>query len=148
MENKRIVVYDLEPDALKAMMAMQNYADQTDLDPKLKELIKIRASQINGCAYCLDMHTEEALRLGETERRIIAVSVWHESHLFSEEERALLKFTEEVTRISDGGVSDETYNRVVKFFGEKVTAQIIMQIVVINSWNRVNVATGRQIFKP
>lgn len=142
MNNNRINIKNLEPNAYKAMLALESYGATCALDPILKELIKIRASQINGCAYCLDMHTEDALKIGETARRIFALSVWHESHLFSEEERALLQLTEEVTKISEGGVSDETYKNSIEIYGEQMTAQIIMLIVTINAWNRIAIATG------
>ena len=109
-------------------------------------MIKIRASQINGCAFCIAMHSEDALKLGESSRRIFALSAWHESHLFSEEERAVLQFTEEVTRIYEKGVSDGTYDKVINLFGEEMTAQMIILIVTINSWNRITVST-KQIYK-
>lgn len=143
---KRVSIKTVEPGAYEAMMALENYGEAVPVEPKLKELIKIRASQINGCAYCLDMHTEDALKIGENERRIFAVSVWKESHLFTEEERVVLQLTDEVTLISAHGVSDATYNRVVDIYGEKTTAQLIMLIVVINSWNRIAVTT-KQIYK-
>ncbi|MEO9022307.1 MAG: carboxymuconolactone decarboxylase family protein [Ginsengibacter sp.] len=144
---KRINIKETERNTYKAMQNMESYVKNSQIPELLRELIKIRASQINGCAYCIDMHTQESLSLGESERRIFAVSAWKESPLFSEEERAVLQMTEEVTLISKDGVSDETYNRVLKFFGERVLAQIILQIVMINSWNRVAVST-KQIFEP
>jgi AhpD family alkylhydroperoxidase len=144
--NKRISIKDLEPGAYDAMMTLENYTKNSDIDPLIKELIKTRASQINGCAYCVDMHTEDAIKLGESARRLFALAVWKESHLFSEGERAVLQLTEEVTLLSKEGVTDETYDRVVSIFGEKVTAQLIMQIVVINAWNRITVPT-RSIYK-
>lgn len=144
---KRINMYELERNTYKAMQNMESYIRNSQIPPLLRELIKIRTSQINGCAYCIDMHTEEALSLGETERRIFATSAWKESPLFSEEEKAVLQMTEEVTLISKDGLNDETYNKVLKFFGERGVAQIIMQIVMINSWNRVAVST-KQIFEP
>lgn len=143
---KRIVIKDLQPDAYKGMFVLEQYIRNAQIDPKLSELIKIRASQINGCAYCIDMHTQEALKIGETQRRIFALSAWNESPLFTEEERAVLKLTEEVTLISKQGLSNETYNAALKFYGEKVLAQIIMQVVIINSWNRLAVST-HQIFE-
>lgn len=146
MNNNRINIKALEPDAYQAMMTLENYGKACALDPMLKELIKIRASQINGCAYCLDMHTEDALKMGESSRRIFALSVWKESHLFSEEERTLLQLTEEITKISENGLTDETYKKVISTFGEQMTAQIIMLIITINSWNRIAVAT-RLIYK-
>lgn len=142
----RIDIKALEPNSYKAMLGLEQYVRNSQIDSKLRELIKIRASQINGCAYCIDMHTQEALKLGESQRRIFALSAWKESPLFTEEERAVLQLTEEVTLISKDGVSDETYNGVLKVFGENVLAQIIMQIIVINSWNRIAVAT-RQVFE-
>ncbi|MEO7043656.1 MAG: carboxymuconolactone decarboxylase family protein [Ferruginibacter sp.] len=128
------------------MLALEDYAKTTQVSPKLKELIKIRASQINKCANCIDMHTEDAVKLGESERRIYLLSAWKESHLFTDEEKAVLQLTEEVTHISADGVADETYNNVVNYFGEKITAQIIMLIVIINSWNRIAVST-KMIYK-
>lgn len=144
---KRISIHEIERNTYKAMVNMESYVRNSQIPPLLRELIKIRASQINGCAYCIDMHTEEALSIGETPRRIFAISAWRESPLFTEEERAALQLTEEITLISKEGVTEETYNRVIKFFGERGVAQIIMQIVMINSWNRVAVST-QQIFEP
>lgn len=141
----RISIKDLEPNAYKAMLGLEQYIRNTKIVPLLLELIKIRASQINGCAYCIDMHTQEALKLGETPRRIFALSAWKESPLFAEEERVVLQLTEEVTLISKDAVSDETYQKVLKIHGENGLAQIIMQIIIINSWNRIAVST-RQVF--
>ena len=141
----RISIKDLEPNAYKAMLGLEQYIRNTKIAPLLLELIKIRASQINGCAYCIDMHTQEALKLGETPRRIFALSAWKESPLFVEEERAVLQLTEEVTLISKDAVSDETYDRVLKIYGENGLAQIIMQVIIIDSWNRIAVST-RQVF--
>jgi AhpD family alkylhydroperoxidase len=129
------------------LKGVEDYTRTAELPSSLRELIKIRASQINGCAYCIDMHTEDAIEGGETPRRIFALSAWKESPLFSEEERAVLQLTEEVTRISNHGVSDETYNTVLKYYSENQLAQILMQIVVINSWNRIAVSTN-QIYEP
>lgn len=142
---KRRAIKDVEPEAYKAMRTLETYTQSTPIDPKLRELIKIRASQINGCAFCIDMHTQEAIARGESARRIFALSAWKESPLFTEEERAVLQLTEEVTLISEDGVADDTYDKIVQFFGEHGVAQLIMQIVVINSWNRITVST-KQIF--
>lgn len=143
---KRISIKELEPDAYKAMLELENYTKTIQIPSLLKQLIKIRASQINCCAYCIDMHTEHALEEGESARRIFALSAWTESHLFSDEERAVLKLTEEVTLISLHGVKEDTYKNVIHFYGEKILAQLIMQIIVINAWNRIAVAT-KMIFK-
>ncbi len=146
MNNKRINIKDIEPSAYQAMLTLEEYGKTCELDPLLKELIKMRASQINGCAYCLEMHTEDAMKIGETTRRIFALPVWRESHLFSEKERILLQLTEEITKISEAGLSDETYEKAISSFGEKITAQIIMLIVTINAWNRIAVSS-RLIYK-
>lgn len=132
---------EVQPKAYEAMRGLENYIRSTSLDRKLCELIKIRASQLNGCAYCIDMHTEEALELGETNRRLFATAAWHESPLFTADERVALQLTEEVTHIGDEGVTDETYEAAIAAFGEEKTAQIIMQIVIINAWNRLAVST-------
>ena len=143
---KRINISQTEPNAYKGMLVLEQYTRNSQVAPLLRALIKISASQINRCAYCIDMHTREALELGETQRRLFAIAAWKESPLFTEQERSVLQLTEEVTLISKDGVSDDTYNKVVEFFGEHVLAQIIMQIVVINSWNRLAVST-QQIFE-
>lgn len=145
MQN-RIIIKDLEPKAFSAMLGMENYIRSTSLPPTLLELIKVRSSVLNGCAYCLDMHTQEALKKGETTRRLFAVAAWTESPLFTEAERVALQLTDEVTLISDGGVSDETYDAAIEHYGENGTAQIIMQIIIINSWNRIAISTN-QIFE-
>ncbi|MEO8961854.1 MAG: carboxymuconolactone decarboxylase family protein [Ginsengibacter sp.] len=144
---KRINISEIERNTYKAMVNMESYVRNSQIPQLLRELIKIRASQINGCAYFIDIHTEEALFLGETPRRIFAITAWRDSPLFTEEERAALQLTEEVTLISKEGVTDETYNRVIKFFGERGVAHIILQIVMINSWNRVAVST-QQVYEP
>jgi AhpD family alkylhydroperoxidase len=144
---KRIDIKALEPNAYKAMSGLEQYIRSSKLPPLLREMIKIRASQINGCAYCIDMHTQEALKLGENQRRIFALSAWKESPLFTEEERAVLQLTDEVTMISKDGLSNETYNKVLKFYDENELALIIMQVIIINSWNRIAISTN-QIFEP
>lgn len=141
----RISIKNLEPDAYKAMLGLEQYIRNSPISPLLLEMIKIRASQINGCAYCIDMHTQEALEIGETQRRIFALSAWKESPLFTEEERIVLQLTEEVTLISKDGVSDATYDKVINAYGKNGLAQLIMQIIIINSWNRIAVST-KQVF--
>ena len=141
MLTKRINIKEVSPDAYKAMMALENYIEKANLNPLYKELIKIRSSQINGCAYCIDMHTRDAKKLGESERRIYALSVWHESPLFSEEERTLLSATDEITNLSIKGLSEETYNNLTKYFDPLAIAEIIMIVITINSWNRIAVST-------
>lgn len=143
---KRINISKVEPAAYQAMLEMEKYAQSIDLPILLKEMIKIRVSQINACAYCLDMHTEEALAAGENVRRIFALSAWKESHLFSPAEKAVLRLTEEVTLVSATGISEEALESLRSFYSEKEIAQIIMQVIVINSWNRIAIA-GNLIYK-
>jgi len=137
----RINISQLEPQSFKAMMGLESYLKETDVDPKLRQLIKIRASILNNCAYCIQMHAEESKKLGETEQRLYALSAWEESPLFSENERAVLKLTDEMTLISLQGVSEVTYVESLAKLGEQILAQSIMQIVTINVWNRIAVAT-------
>ncbi|NRB40336.1 MAG: carboxymuconolactone decarboxylase family protein [Pseudomonadales bacterium] len=137
----RINISHLEPHSFKAMMGLETYLAEIELAPKLRQLIKIRASILNNCAYCIEMHTQESKKLGESEQRLYALSAWQESPLFSDKERALLKLTDEVTLISDRGLSNATYEACLAAVGEQVMAQCIMQIVTINAWNRIAVAT-------
>lgn len=143
---KRININTLEPSALKAMMGLEAYIGQVDISKSLKELIKIRASQINSCAYCIDMHSKDALKNGETNQRIFLLSAWRETHsIFTEEEKVVLTMTEEVTLIHQNGLTDETYNQAKQFFSENQIAQIIMAVVVINAWNRIAISSHLQI---
>lgn len=130
----------VEPNGYKALADLDAYVRQSGLQPLHYELIKIRASQINGCSYCIDLHTKDARRLGETERRIYALSAWRETPFFSPEERAILALTEEITLIT-GQVSDATYREAAALFEESYIAQILMAAVTINAWNRIGVAT-------
>lgn len=138
---QRISIKDLEPNAYKAMFGLEKYLNSTDIDKTLGELIKIRASQINGCAYCIELHTEDALKNGESHRRIFALSAWWESPLFSEKEKIVLQITEEVSLISNRGLTNETYNNAKNHFNDNEIAQVIMQIGTINLWNRIAVST-------
>ncbi|MEN2402724.1 carboxymuconolactone decarboxylase family protein [Flavobacterium sp. MC2016-06] len=137
----RIVIPKAAPDAYQAMLGLEKYIASTSLNPVHKELIKIRASQVNGCAYCINMHTADARKLGVTEQRIYLLSAWREADVYSEEEKAILALTEEVTLISQH-VSEETYANAAQFFDEKHLAEIIMMIITINAWNRIGIATG------
>ena len=139
----RIDINQIDPDAYKAMYALENYVHKSGLDRKLYELIKIRASQLNGCAFCLDMHTRDARKLGETEQRIYVLNAWRETSFYSEQERAALAITEEVTKIQSG-VSNEVYNTAIKVLGEQQTAKVIMAAITINAWNRIAITTHLQ----
>jgi AhpD family alkylhydroperoxidase len=137
----RISIKDLEPDAYKAMFSLEKYLSTSQINSNLKELIKIRASQINGCAYCIQIHTTDARKIGETEQRIYALSAWKESPLFNETEKTAFAVTEEITHISKEGLTDRTFEKALHYFGEKQTAQLIMLISTINVWNRIAVST-------
>lgn len=138
----RFKLHEAEPQAWKAMMEFEKYFSGSALTVTHKELIKIRASQINGCAFCLDMHTKDARNYGETEQRIYTLSAWRDTHLFTKEEQAILALTEAVTNISRSHVKDEVYKNAVSLLGEKYTAKVLMGIVIINSWNRIAITTG------
>jgi AhpD family alkylhydroperoxidase len=141
MEN-RVNINETEPQAYKAMYALEAYLAATQLSKIQKDLIKIRASQVNKCAYCIDMHTRDALKHGETVQRIFLLDAWRETELFTEEEKTLLAITEEVTLIHNHGLSDETYRKAEQFFDKKQIAQIIMAVVTINAWNRIAISTN------
>jgi AhpD family alkylhydroperoxidase len=142
--SNRVVIKDVDPAAYKAMLSLEKYLGDTELDPIHKELIKLRASQINGCAYCLNMHSKDARKLGETEQRLYVLSAWKDTTLFTEEEQAILALTEEVTLIQ-GRVSDKVYNRALELLGEKYLAQVIMAIVTINAWNRISISSETKV---
>ena len=137
---ERMSINNAEPGIYKAMAVSDNKVDSFELDPKLKELIRVRVSQINGCGYCINTHTKDALKIGETVQRLFAVSAWWETPFFSEEERVVLKLAEQVTNISKEGVSDEVYNKALRILGETKLAQAIFLIVTINSWNRIAIS--------
>jgi AhpD family alkylhydroperoxidase len=124
----------------RAIIGLERYGGTVDIDPKLKELIKIRASQINGCAYCLDMHTKDAIAIGEDPMRIFTLSAWRETPFFTESERAALALTEAVTLLSEHGVPDDVYAEVRKHFDEKQTVDLVILIGTINLWNRLAVS--------
>ncbi|MFE9096145.1 carboxymuconolactone decarboxylase family protein [Streptomyces sp. NPDC007264] len=129
------------PEVYKTMVRLDAAAGQ-GLDATLRELVKIRASQINHCAFCLDMHTKDALAAGESVERIVQLSAWEESrHFYTEKELAALELTEAVTVLTDGFVADEVYERAAKHFDETELAQLIAAITVINAWNRFGVTT-------
>ena len=127
----------------KAMLALGEYIETSPLTHKHHELIKIRASQINGCAFCIDMHTRDARKQGETEQRIYTISVWRDTPFFDEQERAILALTEEVTLIGNK-VSDETYNKAAALFEPAYITAVLMAIIAINSWNRFAITTGME----
>ena len=128
-----------DPKAYTAMLALEKYNRESGIDKIHYELLKIRASQINGCAYCLNMHSRDARKLGVTEQRIYLLNAWRETELYTKEERAVLALTEEITLISDHGVSDDVYDNAVEVLGEEYVQKILMAVVTINAWNRIGI---------
>jgi AhpD family alkylhydroperoxidase len=137
---QRIDYRRVSPAAVQAMAGLQKYVDDCGLEASLLNLVKLRASQINGCAYCVDMHTLDARALGETEQRLYAVAVWREAPFFTERERAALAWTEEVTLISHTKASDAAYEEVQRHLNEKELVDLTMAIIAINGWNRLAVS--------
>ncbi|HLI89964.1 MAG TPA: carboxymuconolactone decarboxylase family protein [Ktedonobacteraceae bacterium] len=128
------------PGAFKAMLQFSEYAENSGLETSLIRLIQIRASQINGCAYCLDMHTKDARAEGESEQRLYLIDAWREAPFYSERERAALEWTEAVTLVAEDHIPDEVYERVRPHFSDEELVNLTMAINAINSWNRLNVA--------
>ena len=138
--NTRFKMGKVQPGAYKAMNALEQFINNSSITPLQREMINIRASQINGCAYCVNIHTRDARKLGETEYRIYLMSVWREApNVFTEEEQLILAMTEEITLIHQQGLSDMLYEKAVALWGEERTAQMIMAIITINAWNRIGV---------
>ena len=133
----RLNPYAAAPAAMDAMVALETYVHNCGLEPSLIELVKIRASQINGCAYCIDMHTRDARAAGETEQRIYLLDAWHESPLYTERERAALAWTDALTRISETHAPDADYQAVRARFSEEETVKLTLLIGTINAWNRI-----------
>lgn len=141
----RIQIDRLDPDAYEGMFTLGNYLKNSELESNHKHLIFVRASQMNGCAYCIDMHTKEALKDGETQQRLFLLDAWWETDLFDEEEKLILQITEEITMIHQKGLTDETYQKAIDRFGEDYLAKIIMAAVTINGWNRISISTSKPI---
>lgn len=138
-ENRRVNLLSLAPAAYRAMAAFDR---SIELDPKLLELVRIRASQINGCAYCIELHTRAALEAGESKRRIFALSAWRESPLFSDRERAVLELTDVLTNVRDAGVPDDVYQRAAEHLDQGELANLMLAISAINSWNRIAISSA------
>jgi AhpD family alkylhydroperoxidase len=128
------------PGGYKAMAGLEAYVRHSGLESSLLELIKLRASQINGCAFCIDMHTKDARAHGETEQRLYLLDAWREAPFYSERERAALAWTEAVTLVTNGHVPDEVYQQVRSQFSEEETANLTLAIIAINGWNRLSIA--------
>lgn len=138
---QRLNLKALEPKAYEAMYGLEKYVKSTAVSTTDLHLVKVRASQINGCAYCIQLHTKEARKAGETEQRLYALNAWRESPYFTHRERAILALAEEVTLVAVHHVPDAVYEEAVALLGEKYVAQVIMAIVVINAWNRIAIST-------
>ncbi len=139
--NQRFNFGKVQPAAYVAMEAMDAFVNNSSINKEYRELLKIRASQINGCSYCTDAHSHDALKVGIPLQKVLLVSAWREAgNVFTEEERLLFAITEEVTLIHQHGLGDETYAKAIETFGESLTAEIIMAVITINAWNRIGVA--------
>jgi AhpD family alkylhydroperoxidase len=125
---------------IEAMRGLEAYVRQCGLDPSLLELVKLRASQINGCAYCIDMHTKDARARGESEQRLYALNAWEETPFFTDRERAALAWTEAVTQVAQGHVPDEVFDVARKHFQDKELVDLTLAVVAINGWNRLAIS--------
>ncbi|MGZ0147477.1 carboxymuconolactone decarboxylase family protein [Kribbella sp. WER1] len=141
--DERMNFSKISPAGFRAVYGVENYV-QGVLDHTLLHLIKVRASMLNGCAYCLNMHTTDALKEGETSQRLFGLAAWHDSSFYDERERAALALTDAVTVLERSGVPDDVWDTVVEHFGEAGAANVLLAIGTINLWTRLNVATRRQ----
>ena len=138
---QRVNIEHTQPEAWKSLYSLALILNKSTLSTIQKHLIKVRVSQINSCAFCINMHTKEALKIGETQQRLFVLSAWKETILFTEEEKAVLALIEEVTLIHLNGVSDNTYKQAEKFFSAETIGEIILAAVLMNAWNRIAVST-------
>jgi len=136
----RIKLQNVNPGAYKAMLGLESYLRQCGLDAKLLDLVKLRASQINGCAYCIDMHWKDLRAAGETEQRLYGLDAWRESPYYTERERAALAWAEAVTLVTDGHVPDDVFEQARRQFNKDELANLTLGIVAINGWNRLSIA--------
>lgn len=133
------------PGAAQAMYSLQNYVNECGLEASLLELVKTRASQLNGCAYCLDMHTKDARANGESEQRLYGLSAWRETPYYTERERAALAWTEALTLIAEHEVSDELYEQARQHFSEAELVNLMLAIITINGWNRLSISIRAEV---
>lgn len=139
---QRIDYINQKSESLGLMLEMEKYIGKSSINKTIRELIKIRASQINRCAFCLNMHTEDARKAGETEKRIYALNAWEESPFYTEEEKAALSLTEHLTLLPSKGVPDSLYDQVRTYFSEQQYIDLVLIISQINTWNRISIAIG------
>ena len=144
MEHERLSAAKIAPDGYKALLAVETYLRNCGLDKRLIDLVKMRASQINGCVYCLDMHSKDARRQGETEQRLYLLDAWREAPIYAPHERAALAWTEAVTRLADTHAPDDVYEALRSHFSEKEIADLTILIGMINLWNRLAVGFRNQ----
>lgn len=142
---QRISYAKAAPGAMQAMMGLEKYLHHCGLEMDLLELVKIRASQINGCAYCIDMHTKDARAAGETEQRIYLLDAWREAPIYTARERAALAWTEALTRLIDGQVPETLYHEARQHFSEPELVNLSLAIVAINGWNRLSIAFQSEV---
>ena len=144
--HERFSVHEVDPSATEAVLGLESYMRSSGFDRQLYELVKIRASQLNGCAYCLNMHTRDARAGGEDQRRLDVLSAWREAPaLFTERERAALAFTEATTLVADGGVPDAVWSKLTSCFTPQEVVHLLMAIATINVWNRLAIATHQAL---
>ena len=136
----RIEYNTIAPGASQVMRALETYVKQCGLEPPLLELVRVRASQINGCAYCIDMHTKDARAAGETEQRLYELNAWRETPFYSERERAALAWTEAITLVADGHVPDDVYELARQHFTDRELVDLTMAVVAIDGWNRLAIS--------
>ena len=136
----RIEYSKAAPGVVQAMSALERYVAESGLEPSLVDLVKLRASLINGCAYCIDMHTKDARARGESEQRLYALSAWRETPFYTERERAALAWTEAVTLVSESHVPDAVYEEARQQFGEKELTDLTLAVIAINGWNRLAIS--------
>ncbi|THU41160.1 carboxymuconolactone decarboxylase family protein [Niastella caeni] len=137
---QRIAFTDVTKGLFDGLFKTEMYLKKSGIDPKLQELIKYRVSQINGCAYCLDMHHKEAIALGETEQRLYSLTAWKECPYYSDKERAVLAYAEAVTNLHQHGITDALFETLTQYFSKAEIADLTMAIANINSWNRLNIS--------
>jgi AhpD family alkylhydroperoxidase len=133
-------IAEVVPDAYKAVLGLERYA-RSNVEPQLYELIKLRASMVNGCAYCVDMHSRDAMAAGEPPARLFGLAAWHDTEFFTERERAALALTDSVTRLGEHGVPDDVWDNAAKEFSERELADVLVAIATINVWNRIAIPT-------
>lgn len=135
----RINYHEVAPEAINKLAGVTKYLESSSLDPHLRALVEVRVSQINGCVYCVDLHTEQARRLGETQQRLDTLPVWHESPYFDERERAALAWAEALTHVSQTRAPDGDYDRLCEYFSEKEIVDLSIAIALMNAWNRISI---------